>query len=107
MRLSGISRVMANAAVVSCCILSACSGKYKASEADLNEARHLGAERARELSPAVIKSDTLTVEQILIDVREREQRLRHAGYDDMADSYLSGFISALDSINPSLASELH
>ena len=46
------------------------------------------------------------VERTLIDVREREQRLRNEGADDLADRYIKGFINCLDSVNPGIAAQI-
>lgn len=83
---------------------TSCSGGKKASSEDIANAAALGRERALELAPPAIGQDTLAIESILLDVREREERL--AGYNDMADSYIDGFLQTLDSVNPALASEI-
>ena len=85
---------------------TSCSTDKIASSEDISNAAALGCERALELAPPAIGQDTLAMESILLDVREREERLRRAGYNDMADSYIDGFIQTLDSVNPSLASEI-
>lgn len=85
---------------------TSCSTDKKASSEDIAKAAALGRERALELAPPAIGQDTLAMESILLDVREREERLRRAGYNDMADSYIDGFLQTLDSVNPALASEI-
>lgn len=87
-------------------MMVSCSGDRKASKEEVAKAYEMGRERAIELSPSAVGNDTLAIESTLLDVREREQRLRHAGYNDMADSYINGFTETLDSVNPSLATEL-
>lgn len=88
-------------------ILIGCSKSNQASDAECSEAKILGAQRASELASETIGTDTLAIEKVIIDVREREMRLRRAGQDAMADSYINGFIEKLDSVNPSLSKELH
>lgn len=85
---------------------TSCSGDKRASSEEIAKATSLGRERALELAPTVIGCDTLAIEHTILDVREREERLRRAGYNDMADSYIDGFLQTLDSVNPSLASEI-
>lgn len=85
---------------------SHCSSSRSASEAELKEAYSIGANRAHELDVAEVGNDTVAIEAVLIDVRAREQKIRNAGYPDIADAYVEGFISALDSVNPSLATEI-
>ena len=65
----------------------------------------MGQERAIELK-ADTSLDTLRIESILIDVREREQRLRTKGHNRIADAYIESFLLTLDSVNPALAAEL-
>ena len=82
---------MANAAVIAACIagmmicITSC-GKKHASAEELVQAENMGRQRAMELKHNVF-IDTMFVERTLIDVREREQRLRNEGADDLADRY--------------------
>ena len=85
---------------------TSCSTDKKASSEDIAKAAALGRERALELAPPAIGQDTLAMESILLDVREREERLRRAGYNDLAEAYIDGFLQTLDSVNPALASEI-
>ena len=85
---------------------TSCSGGKKASSEDIANAAALGRERALELAPPAIGQDTLAIESILLDVREREHRLRTRGYDRVADAYIEAFLATLDSVNPSLSQEL-
>lgn len=52
------------------------------------------------------KLNTIEIEKILIDVRVREQQLRQEGESLLADTYISTFLSTLDSVNPALRAEL-
>ncbi len=70
-----------------------------------SDGREMGHKRALEFSPA-ITLDTCRMEAMLIDIREREQRLRATGHTKAADAYMDSFLSTLDSVNPSLASQL-
>ena len=65
----------------------------------------LGRAQALELS-AEFHLDTVEIETLLNDVRSREAELRRRGHSRVADTYLATFLSTLDSVNPSLASEL-
>ncbi len=87
--------------------LHSCSGcsSHSTTQEERNGARDAGFNRALELA-ADVHPDTLTIEQVLLDVREREHRLRSAGYDEMADTYIDTFLATLDSVNPSLAAHL-
>lgn len=64
-----------------------------------------GRQQALKLSPAE-NLDSIEMQKILIDVRVRESALRAEGEDALADTYLESFLSALDSVNPALLSEL-
>jgi len=86
-----------------CC--SGCNSKQRATPEELEAANAMARSRAMELKP-VEKPDTMLIENILIDIRERETRLRANGHDDVADELIGTFLSTLDSINPSLANEL-
>lgn len=83
---------------------SGCNGHSITSE-ERDGARYAGLNRALELA-ADLHPDTLTIEHVLLDVREREHRLRSAGYDEIADTYIDTFLATLDSVNPSLAAHL-
>ena len=92
-----------------CAMLYGCTGcgtSRHASPEEMDAARLMAHTRAMELAPDQIQSDTLAIENALIDIRERETRLRSAGYDDVADEFIATFLTTLDSINPSLAREL-
>ncbi len=84
--------------------LIGCSDSKQMKE-NLEGARRMGQERAIELK-ADTSLDTLRIESILIDVREREQRLRTKGHNRIADAYIESFLLKLDSVNPALAAEL-
>lgn len=97
--------------IISCVIIflstivaESCSEKV--SKEDLFAARDNGRKRALEFSPS-FHLDTFKMEAMLIDIREREKRLRDMGHEKIADEYISTFISTLDSVNPALASQLH
>ena len=81
-----------------------CSDNRETKE-NIDGASRMGHERALELK-ATTTLDTLRIESILIDVREREHRLRAKGHDRIADAYIKAFLSTLDSVDPSLAAEL-
>ena len=61
----------------------------------------LGRQQAIELTFGVI-TDTIEIEKRLLDVRVREAKLRRAGEDKLADTYVGAFIATLDSVNPPL-----
>lgn len=88
-------------------LLPACSGcgSAKSTAEEIAAARNAGYSRAIELSDGAA-TDTLFIENTLLDVRERETRLRSNGHGDAADAYIGSFIATLDSVNPSLASIL-
>lgn len=83
---------------------TACSSGH-ATKGELRHARENGHERAMEFKNTT-KMDTLTMEMHLLDIRERETRLRANGYDDAADAFIESFLATLDSVNPALAAEL-
>ena len=85
-------------------LLSGCSscGSSKSTDEELAAARNAGHSRAIELAEGAA-TDTLFIENTLIDVRERETRLRATGHEDAADAYIESFLTTLDSVNPSLA----
>ena len=90
-------------------LLEACGSDKNekiASDEECSKARAMGCLRAHELAIDVIGNDTIKIEATLIDVRSREQKIRRAGYTNLADSYVEGFLAALDSVNPSLAAEI-
>lgn len=82
-----------------------CSDSRQMKE-DLRTAERMGHERAIELREDA-KLDTMQIESALLDVRSRENRLRAGGHDRVADAYINSFLATLDSVNPSLAAELH
>lgn len=89
------------------CLLSGCSscGSTKSTAEEIAAARNAGHSSAIELTEGAT-TDTLFIENTLLDVRERETRLRSNGHGDAADAYIESFIATLDSVNPSLASIL-
>ena len=104
-RISNIHTYLVSAAL-SVLFFVSCSGSAdKASPEDLSAASEIGRQRALEFTPDAIK-DTFQIESKLIDIRERENRLRSGGMNSVADAYISSFLATLDSVNPSLASEL-
>jgi len=92
------------ACVVAAMLISSCGSKHASAE-ELAEAEAMGRARAMELRQNLFL-DTMFVERTLIDVREREQRLRKAGAPDLADRYISGFLNCLDSVNPSISAQI-
>lgn len=48
----------------------------------------------------------MRIENILLEVRERENYMRHHGYSDVADIYIETFLATLDSVSPAIAKEL-
>lgn len=84
-------------------VLTGCTGSGKASPEDLETARERARSQALEL---VTLTDTMLMESMLIDVRERETYLRNHNMSDVADTYVETFLSTLDSVSPSIASEL-
>lgn len=83
--------------------ISSCSGNgVKVTKEDLTAARDSGRKRAIELAEKT-GLDTLTMEMKLLDIREREHRLRLQGLNQVADAYIESFLSTLDSVNPSLS----
>lgn len=72
---------------------------------DMSAAREAGRQRAMELTPATA-ADTMLTEIKLLDVRERENRLRSQGLNQLADTYIESFLATLDSVNPQLAEHL-
>ena len=91
-------------AVAALTALSAGCSSGHASKSDLRHARANGHERALEFSNLAM--DTLRMEMLLLDIRERETRLRANGYDDAADAFIESFLATLDSVQPALAAEL-
>ena len=86
--------------------LAACnSGGIKVTKEDMSAAREAGRQRAMELTPATA-ADTMLTEIKLLDVRERENRLRSQGMNQLADTYIESFLATLDSVNPQLAEYL-
>lgn len=83
---------------------SKCGSGRRATSAELIEAQTMGRQRAINL---VGVTDTLALEQELLDIRAREHALRTKGYDDVADSFIDSFTATLDSVCPALAAELH
>lgn len=110
LNIKNLRRRLANAAVIVACVagmliyMTSC-GKKHASAEELIQAENMGRQRALELKHNVF-IDTMFVERTLIDVREREQRLRNEGADDLADRYIEGFITCLDSVNPGIAAQI-
>lgn len=92
-------------AVVS--LMQGCAGcgSPKSSREELSAAQAAGHSRALELS-ADTTIDTLLIETTLLEVRERETRLRSHGHNDAADAYIASFLATLDSVNPNLAATL-
>lgn len=87
-------------------ILLSCSDSKEVKE-QIATATVVGHERALELKEgAEILQDTMEIENLLLDVREREHRLRARGHDKVADAYIKSFLATLDSVNPSLATAL-
>lgn len=86
--------------------LLSCSDSKEVKE-QIATATIVGRERALELkNGAPILEDTMEIENLLLDVREREHRLRARGHNKVADAYIHSFLHTLDSVNPSLASAL-
>ena len=78
--------------------VQSCSGE-KVSKEDLATAREMGHKRALEFSPA-ITLDTCRMEAMLIDIREREQRLRATGHTKAADAYKDSCLSLIHISEP-------
>lgn len=97
--------VIAGACVAGMLVSITACGRKHASAEELAQAESMGRQRAMELKHNVF-IDTMFVERTLIDVREREQRLRNEGADDLADRYIKGFINCLDSVNPGIAAQI-
>lgn len=94
---------LASIAVSVMMVCTSCGNAHKASPEDMQTAR----DKARSLAKEVaVQTDTLRIETLLIEVRERESALRKHGYEDVADTYLETFMATLDSLRPSLAAEL-
>lgn len=96
--------IIAAAAFALATYLQGCESKQ--TKENIAGAARIGHERALELRPGN-KLDTMQIESILIDVREREHRLRNLGENKVADAYIKAFLNTLDSINPALADEIH
>ena len=104
-RISNIYSYLVSASL-SVLLFASCSGSTdKATPEDLSAAREIGRKRALEFTPGAIK-DTFQIESKLIDISERENRLRSGGMNSVADAYITSFLATLDSVNPSLASEI-
>lgn len=74
-------------------------------EEETRAAKSCGREEALRLAPSE-NLDSLEMEKILIDVRVRETALRQEREEALADCYIKSFLATLDSINPSLHSEI-
>lgn len=85
--------------------LTSCGDTREVQE-QLTAARDMGHRRALELAADVVGTDTVMMTNTLIDVRERETRLRTRGHDKVADAYIISFLATLDSVNPSLAAAI-
>lgn len=83
---------------------TSCSSKHVSKE-DMEHARLMGRQRALELA-STEKIDSIKIESQLLDIRERETRLRNNGYPNAADAYIKSFMATLDSVNPSLTAKL-
>lgn len=92
------------AAIILTAVTAGCGKSGKATAEDLQAARNRARTQAVELAS---KTDTLLIENILIDVRERETFLRNHGHEDVADTYVETFLEVLDSVSPAIAAELH
>lgn len=92
-------------AILLATIMSAGCSDSKQMKEDLRMAGEMGHERAMELKENP-RLDTMIIESTLLDVRSREHRLRAEGHERVADAYIGAFMQTLDSVNPSLASEL-
>lgn len=111
MKHPAISRIITSIAIAAVILpalsaYSGCHGAHHASQEELAAAEQAGRTRALELTPE-LNSDTLALENALIDIRERETRLRTHGHDDVADIFIETFLTTLDSVNPALANELN
>lgn len=84
-------------------LCTGCGNKGKASPEDLQAACNKARSLAIELSA---QTDTMRIENILLEVRERENYMRHHGYSDVADVYIETFLATLDSVSPAIAKEL-
>lgn len=85
--------------------LTSCGDPHQTRE-QIATATDMGRQRALQLSPESIGKDTVALQNTLLDVREREHRLRSRGHDRVADAYINSFLSTLDSVNPSLAATI-
>lgn len=89
--------------------ICACGGNQGRDAAHIeNESRAAvmcGREHALKLAPSET-IDSMEMEKILIDVKVRESALRAEGEENLADSYIESFMATLDSVNPSLRSEI-
>lgn len=90
--------------IISGIAVAGCSDGKQTKET-IEGAGQMGHERAMELKTGA-PLDTMQIEAVLLDVREREHRLRTRGYDRVADAYIEAFLATLDSVNPSLSQEL-
>ena len=97
---AGMTAMLLAAAAFSSC------GDSRATQEQISAASDTGRQRALEFSPEAIGTDTAAMTIMLLDVRERETRLRSNGHDKAADAYINAFLSTLDSVNPSLATEI-
>lgn len=94
---------IASAAAILLMSLAACGKSHKASPEDHQAARDRARSQAVELAS---KTDTMQMENILIEVRERETYLRTHGHDDVADTYIDTFLEVLDSVSPAISAQL-
>lgn len=75
-------------------------------ETERSEAISSARKAALRLSPENI-TDSIAMEKALVEVRVTEKQLRDEQENELADTYISTFLSTLDSVNPSLRRELH
>ena len=85
--------------------LASC-GPSREEREQVTAASEMGRTRALELSTDAVGNDSIKMATTLLDIRERETRLRAKGYDKAADAYISSFLATLDSVNPSLSASI-
>lgn len=90
-------------AVTATALFTACHSNEQ--EIEDTTAQQLGSRQAILLAEAIGK-DSLQAQLCIIDIRSREDELRHCGAADVADKYIGAFFETLDSVNPSLAATL-
>lgn len=90
-------------------IFTACSDSVERDSSNIAYETQTAIKTARKQAQRLSESEklnTIEIEKIIIDVRVREQQLRQEGESQLADTYISTFLSTLDSVNPALRSEI-